>query len=87
MKVDVKVRVWSTKTGRPNWLLFLDISRTHVVSSVFKAMKRAINKNTAMLVCSAPQFPHGILDPVEEVAKVRSETFSLWIGAEKKMGK
>lgn len=36
-------------------------------------MKRAINKNTAMLVCSAPQFPHGIMDPIEEVAKVRSE--------------
>ncbi|XP_061545341.1 sphingosine-1-phosphate lyase 1 isoform X2 [Phycodurus eques] len=35
-----------------------------------KAMKRAINKNTAMLVCSAPQFPHGIMDPIEEVAKL-----------------
>lgn len=36
-------------------------------------MRRAISKNTAMLVCSAPQFPHGIMDPVEEVSKVRSE--------------
>ncbi|KAJ3610611.1 hypothetical protein NHX12_022703 [Muraenolepis orangiensis] len=35
-----------------------------------KAMKRAINGNTAMLVCSTPQFPHGIVDPVEEVAKL-----------------
>ncbi|XP_051935903.1 sphingosine-1-phosphate lyase 1 isoform X3 [Hippocampus zosterae] len=35
-----------------------------------KAMKRAINKNTAMLVCSAPQFPHGIIDPIEDVAKL-----------------
>lgn len=35
-----------------------------------KAMKRAISRNTAMLVCSAPQFPHGIMDPVEEVAKL-----------------
>ncbi|KAM4030547.1 sphingosine-1-phosphate lyase 1 [Anomaloglossus baeobatrachus] len=35
-----------------------------------KAMRRAISKNTAMLVCSAPQFPHGIIDPVEEVAKL-----------------
>ncbi|TKS85295.1 Sphingosine-1-phosphate lyase 1 [Collichthys lucidus] len=35
-----------------------------------KAMKSAISKNTAMLVCSAPQFPHGIIDPVEEVAKL-----------------
>ncbi|CAL1578378.1 unnamed protein product [Knipowitschia caucasica] len=35
-----------------------------------KAMRRAIGKNTAMLVCSAPQFPHGIMDPVEEVGKL-----------------
>lgn len=35
-----------------------------------KAMRRAINKNTAMLVCSTPQFPHGIMDPVEEVSKL-----------------
>ncbi|XP_072293255.1 sphingosine-1-phosphate lyase 1 isoform X2 [Eucyclogobius newberryi] len=35
-----------------------------------KAMRRAISKNTAMLVCSAPQFPHGIMDPIEEVAKL-----------------
>ncbi|KAM9365744.1 sphingosine-1-phosphate lyase 1 [Pholidichthys leucotaenia] len=35
-----------------------------------KAMRRAISKNTAMLVCSVPQFPHGIIDPVEEVAKL-----------------
>ncbi|XP_056292161.1 sphingosine-1-phosphate lyase 1 [Pseudoliparis swirei] len=34
------------------------------------AMRRAINKNTAMLVCSTPQFPHGIIDPVEEVAEL-----------------
>lgn len=35
-----------------------------------KAMRRAINKNTAMLVCSAPQFPHGVIDPIEEVAEL-----------------
>ncbi|XP_029464919.1 sphingosine-1-phosphate lyase 1 isoform X2 [Rhinatrema bivittatum] len=35
-----------------------------------KAMKRAISKNTAMLVCSTPQFPHGIIDPIEDVAKL-----------------
>lgn len=35
-----------------------------------KALKRAINKNTAMIVCSAPQFPHGIMDPIEDVAKL-----------------
>ncbi|XP_017320214.1 sphingosine-1-phosphate lyase 1 [Ictalurus punctatus] len=35
-----------------------------------KAMKRAISRNTAMLVCSAPQFPHGIIDPIVEVGKL-----------------
>ncbi|KAL2083235.1 hypothetical protein ACEWY4_021008 [Coilia grayii] len=35
-----------------------------------KAMKRAISNNTAMLVCSAPQFPHGVIDPIEEVGKL-----------------
>ncbi|KAF4090436.1 hypothetical protein AMELA_G00051820 [Ameiurus melas] len=35
-----------------------------------KAMKRSISKNTAMLVCSAPQFPHGIIDPIVEVGKL-----------------
>ncbi|XP_027714171.1 sphingosine-1-phosphate lyase 1 isoform X2 [Vombatus ursinus] len=35
-----------------------------------KAMRRAISRNTAMLVCSVPQFPHGVIDPVPEVAKL-----------------
>ncbi|XP_072881452.1 sphingosine-1-phosphate lyase 1 [Hemitrygon akajei] len=38
-----------------------------------KAMKRAISKNTVMLVCSVPQFPHGIMDPVEEIAKLAQD--------------
>ncbi|KAG2462708.1 SGPL1 lyase, partial [Polypterus senegalus] len=35
-----------------------------------KMMKRAISKNTAMLVCSVPQFPHGAIDPVQDIAKL-----------------
>ncbi|KAJ8795008.1 hypothetical protein J1605_018595 [Eschrichtius robustus] len=35
-----------------------------------RAMRRAISRNTAMLVCSAPQFPHGVIDPVPDVAKL-----------------
>ncbi|XP_038599625.1 sphingosine-1-phosphate lyase 1 [Tachyglossus aculeatus] len=35
-----------------------------------RAMRRAISSNTAMLVCSTPQFPHGVVDPVMEVAKL-----------------
>ncbi|OBS79168.1 hypothetical protein A6R68_18445, partial [Neotoma lepida] len=35
-----------------------------------RAMRSAISRNTAMLVCSAPQFPHGVIDPIPEVAKL-----------------
>uniref|UniRef100_A0A0P4W7E3 sphinganine-1-phosphate aldolase n=1 Tax=Scylla olivacea TaxID=85551 RepID=A0A0P4W7E3_SCYOL len=31
------------------------------------AMKKMINRRTCMLAVSAPQFPHGVIDPVEEV--------------------
>lgn len=34
------------------------------------AMERAINRHTVALVASAPQYPHGIVDPIEEVAQV-----------------
>lgn len=73
MKVDVKVR---ENTCRQHVLT--SVSRHYLFQCClfsFKAMRRAISKNTAMLVCSAPQFPHGIIDPIEEVAKVRSAPF------------
>ncbi|XP_031550346.1 sphingosine-1-phosphate lyase 1-like [Actinia tenebrosa] len=35
-----------------------------------RAVKRAINRNTIAIAGSAPQFPHGILDPIEEMAKL-----------------
>lgn len=31
-------------------------------------MEKAITPNTIMLVCSAPQYPQGVIDPVEDVA-------------------
>lgn len=33
-----------------------------------RAMKKAINKNTVVVVGSAPAFPHGIVDPIEEMS-------------------
>lgn len=33
-----------------------------------KAIQRYVNKNTIMIVGSAPGFPHGIIDPIEELA-------------------
>ncbi|CAH8349593.1 unnamed protein product [Eruca vesicaria subsp. sativa] len=35
-----------------------------------KAMKRHINRNTIMIVGSAPGFPHGIIDPIEELGQL-----------------
>lgn len=35
-----------------------------------KAMRKAINSNTCMLVGSAPHFPHGIIDPIKEIGKL-----------------
>ncbi|KAA8528950.1 hypothetical protein F0562_033562 [Nyssa sinensis] len=37
-----------------------------------KAIKRFINKNTILIVGSAPGFPHGIIDPIEELGELAS---------------
>jgi sphinganine-1-phosphate aldolase len=34
------------------------------------AMKAAINENTIVMVGSAPPFPHGIIDPIEELSEI-----------------
>lgn len=35
-----------------------------------KAMEKRINRNTIGMVCSAPQYPHGVVDPVAEIGAV-----------------
>lgn len=37
------------------------------------AVRKAINKNTAVIVSSAPSFPHGIMDPIPELASLAVE--------------
>lgn len=37
------------------------------------AVARAIGRNTVLVVASAPGFPHGVVDHVEDIAKVRQE--------------
>ena len=48
--------------------------RRFKVGQDFKASpstyERAINRNTIVLVVSAPGYPHGIIDPVEEVSRL-----------------
>ncbi|XP_060710242.1 sphingosine-1-phosphate lyase 1 isoform X2 [Hemiscyllium ocellatum] len=50
-------------------IVHVELDKTTMQVDV-KAMKKAISRNTVMLVCSVPQFPHGVMDPVEEVAKL-----------------
>jgi len=35
--------------------------------------KKAITKNTVLMVGSAPQFPHGIIDPIEKLSNIAKE--------------
>ncbi|KAJ4961854.1 hypothetical protein NE237_021764 [Protea cynaroides] len=37
-----------------------------------RVIKRYINKNTILIVGSAPGFPHGIIDPIEELGELAS---------------
>lgn len=37
------------------------------------AMRRLINRNTVMLVGSAPQYVQGVIDPIEELGKIASQ--------------
>src|SRR3990167_2510592 len=34
------------------------------------AVKKAITSNTVFIVASAPNFPHGVIDPIEEIAEL-----------------
>lgn len=37
-----------------------------------KAIRRCINKNTILIIGSAPGFPHGVIDPIEELGELAS---------------
>ena len=37
-----------------------------------RATARAMSANTIMVYASAPSFPHGVIDPVEDLAKLAS---------------
>lgn len=38
-----------------------------------KAVKRLINRNTILIVGSAPQYPHGVIDPIEALAALAKQ--------------
>jgi glutamate/tyrosine decarboxylase-like PLP-dependent enzyme len=36
-------------------------------------LKKKINHNTILIVASAPSYPHGVIDPIEDIGRVASE--------------
>ena len=38
-----------------------------------KAMERAITKNTCLLIGSAPEYPHGLIDDLEAISNIAVE--------------
>ncbi len=36
-------------------------------------LRKKINKNTVMIVASAPSYPHGVIDPIEEIGQIAWE--------------
>ncbi|XP_074856364.1 sphingosine-1-phosphate lyase 1 isoform X1 [Carettochelys insculpta] len=68
--VPVSVHAAFDKAAHYFGLKIVHIPLTKTMQVDVQAMRRAISKNTAMLACSAPQFPHGVMDPIEEVAKL-----------------
>lgn len=49
-------------------LITLKPDRSHRLSPA--AVKKAITRNTVLVVASSPGFPHGVMDPVPEIAKI-----------------
>jgi len=42
-----------------------------------EAYRRAINENTILMIGSAPSYPHGIVDPIEELGRIALEK-NIW---------
>ena len=38
-----------------------------------RALKRMVNRNTVLIAASAPQYPHGVIDPIESIAAIARE--------------
>jgi len=43
-----------------------------------EAMRRAVTENTILVVGSAPSYPHGIIDPIEELARMAADR-DIWM--------
>lgn len=69
---------------------YLDMKVTRValqgdLRADVEAMSQAIGPDTVMLVGSAPQFPHGLFDPIEDLASLAREK-DLWLHVDSCVG-
>ena len=51
-------------------IIYVPISEDSDYSPDLKKFRSAINKNTVMLIASAPQYPQGLMEPIEEIGKI-----------------
>ena len=51
-------------------IIYIPILEDSDYSPDLKKFRSAINKNTVMLIASAPQYPQGLMDPIEEIGKI-----------------
>jgi sphinganine-1-phosphate aldolase len=42
-------------------------------------IRRAINRNTIMVIASAPTFPHGVVDPVDQISTMLEKFPNVWL--------
>jgi sphinganine-1-phosphate aldolase len=49
-------------------LISIDLECGVSKATILSAFKREINSNTILLYCSAPNFPHGNMDPIAPIA-------------------
>ena len=42
-----------------------------------KAVRKAVTRNTILVIASAPGFPHGVVDHIEDIAQVRHSHVTL----------
>ena len=51
-------------------IIYVPILEDSDYSPDLKKFRSAINKNTVMLIASAPQYPQGLMDPIEGIGKI-----------------
>ena len=70
MVVPQSIHVAFEKAAKYFGLRFVKVPLDDDFRVNVKALRRRIGHNTVMIAASAPQFPHGVIDPIEEIAQL-----------------